>query len=98
MIAAASPRGRRVEVPHTYHVLKNADDTQAMHDDVTTKVEGAGGSLRELTFDSSLQRAYATVDYESFDVSTVKRVTDALSPLETRILLDLEETVGARGG
>ncbi len=85
-------------MPHTYHVLKNADDTQAMHDEVSTKVEGAGGTLRELTFDASLQRAYATVDYGTFDVSTVKRVTDALMPLETRILLDLDETVGARGG
>lgn len=69
-----------------------------MHDEVSTKVEGAGGTLRELTFDASLQRAYATVDYGTFDVSTVKRVTDALMPLETRILLDLDETVGARGG
>ena len=98
MIAAASPRGRTVKVPHTYHVLKNADDTQAMHDEVSTKVEGAGGTLRELTFDASLQRAYATVDYDDFDLRAVKRVTDALSPLETTILLDLDETVGARGG
>lgn len=86
-------------MPHTYHVLMNQSDPATMREDLEKKIADsrAGARLRDLTFDAGVLLAYATVDYEDFSISAVKRVSDAISATETKILLDTDETASVRG-
>jgi hypothetical protein len=84
---------KEVRMPHTYHLMQNANEPGGFRSDIETRLGVVAGiSIREINFDIGKTRAYVRVDYDEFDFATVKRVTDALDPIETRILLDEQET------